>query len=153
MIRETPSDDLQRLVERIEGATGDDPDLLWEAQRIVNPEPPTIWKNEQREVWTPEYAAYIACGHRFGELIDAGAYLDAAMALVANEWESVSIRRTDDGLWHVELAHNDGHMMAEDPEEWWVMSEDRPSPALALCAAALRARITQEQINDPSSNG
>ena len=67
------------------------------------------------------------------------ASLDDAMTLIPQGWESVSIRQTDDGEWHAELARHDGHMMAEDPEEWWVDAERRPNPALALCAASLRA--------------
>lgn len=72
--------------------------------------------------------------------------LGAAMTLVREDWESVEIRRTDDGKWHVGLAHNDMHLMAEDPEEFYVEAVSCATPALAICAAALRA-LAQEQAD------
>ncbi len=143
----TQADDLQRLVERIEAAKSDDPELFWEAQRIVNPEPSTIWKNEQREVWTPEYAAYIALGHRFGELIDAGAYLDAAMTLVDPRalWAHGSME--DGPFARLCWPQPDGTFSGG-----YVEAHCNTVPLSIVCAA-LRARITQENSNDPSSNG
>lgn len=130
-----PDSDIQRLVERIEGATGDDPELLWEAQRIVNPLPPTIWKNEQREVWTPEYAAYIAVGHRFGELIDAGASTDAAITLIPDGWT----------LFHLGGPFNDSpcHATVGGGNPVALCEATAATPALALTSASLRATITE----------
>lgn len=148
MIRETPSDDLQRLVERIEGAKSDDPELFWEAHRIVNPEPPTIWKNDQRDVWTQEYAAYVACGHRFGELIDADAYLDAAMTLVP-EGAGLSVQRywiaaVDGPVWSAGISTGG---IPSNPRKVFECY-DAATAALAVTAASLRARITQEQMDN-----
>lgn len=70
------------------------------------------------------------------------ASLDAAMTLVLEGWPSVYLARTDDGRWHAALAGNDGHMMAEDPEEYYVEA-DAATPALALTAAAIRALAAQ----------
>lgn len=122
---------MDSLIERIEAATSNDPELFWEAQRIANPEPSTIWKNQEREVWTPEYAAYIACGHRFGELIDARAFMDAATTLVP-----------DDCMW-LRLSPETMTVSRPDPnEKRWAKHFDGAgkTPALALCAAALKAR-------------
>ncbi|AJA07485.1 hypothetical protein SKP52_02775 [Sphingopyxis fribergensis] len=132
----TPSDEMRGLIERIEAATGDDPELFWDVQRIVNPDPPTIWKNEQREVWTPEYAAYIACWHRFGDLIDAVAYTDAAITVIPDGWT----------LFHLGGPFNDSpcHATVGGGNPVGLCEGTAATPALALCAASLRAISTMK---------
>lgn len=101
-----------------------------------------------RTLWNERAAAYH--GARIGDLDDCSEYepraytasLDAAMMLVPEGW-SVGIHQQDSG-WVVELrrGYNTSYSTV-------VFSETRPSkraatPALALCAASLRA-IAQEQ--------
>ncbi|MDT0507548.1 hypothetical protein [Novosphingobium sp. MMS21-SN21R] len=77
---------------------------------------------------------------RFYRFLDDEAYTDAALMLVPEGWDSIEIRRTDDMLWHVGLAGNDMHLMAEDPDEFYVDAEDCEHLPLAICEAALRAK-------------
>lgn len=120
------------LATRIEQATGPDRELFLEAFYE------THGSALQGNIALP-YQEYAAAFGRFIELIDAEAYLDAAMSLVPEGRPSKQIGTTDDGVGYAALAGNDMHMMAEDPDEFWVEAT-AATPALALCAAALRAR-------------
>lgn len=134
------TDEMRGLIERIEAATANDPELFWEAQRIVNPEPATMWKHNQREVWTAEYAAYIACGHRFGELIDARAFVEAATLMIPDGWT----------LFHLGGPFNDSpcHATVGGGNPVGLCEGTAETPALALCAAALKALSTIEGHGD-----
>jgi hypothetical protein len=66
--------------------------------------------------------------------------IDAAMKLVPAEMESRRVGCTDDGRGYAELAKHDGHMMAEDPDEYYYEGEGATMP-IALCIAALKARL------------
>lgn len=120
------------LIERVEAATENDPDLFWEAHYAVNPKPETIWRDEDREVWTAEYAAYIAVGHRFGELIDARAFLDAAVALIPDFWT----------LFHVGGPFSDSpcHATVGGGRLTSLCEGRATTPALAIISASLKAR-------------
>jgi len=76
------------------------------------------------------------------------ASLDAAMKLVPKGWASVQVGRTDDGLSYAGVAGNDGHMMAEDPDEFYAGCDSAATPALALCCAALRGRLMEGEGDD-----
>lgn len=123
-------------------AMSDTRTAMEEAFKVVfGPKPDTIWKDDVlREEWTDEYVAWHERTWRFDTLLDAEAWTDAAMMLVPEGWDSISIRRTDDGLWHCELAGNDARMMAEDPDEFWVEAEGHSHPALAIAQAALKTQ-------------
>lgn len=108
--------DRLKLAEELEAAEGPNFDLEMRIFRAVNPQATS------RSV-PPNYTASI----------------DAAMTLVPEGWESIELRRTDDGEWRAALAGNDAHFMAEDPDEFFVESGNHATPALALCAAALKA--------------
>jgi len=64
--------------------------------------------------------------------------IDLAMTLVP-EGYSFRVGRTDDGRFYAEVAENDGHMMAGDPDEWY-WEADAATGGQALTAAALRAQ-------------
>lgn len=108
--------DLKALVERIEGAAKNDADLF-------------------REVATAVFGSVPDVMNRF---LAAGAYLDAAMQLVPEGW----YWRAGSGvLWpgwaHLNRKHPD-HCDYDDEH-----SAHAATPALALCAASLRARISK----------
>lgn len=112
MIRETPSDDLQRLVERIEGASEGSALLDHAIGYALFPE---------RESW-PLYTTS----------------LDAALTLVP---EGVNI-----GL-HIDHNGNDCAWSSRAVGWQPQVTAGCVTPALALCAAALRARINQDSDN------
>jgi hypothetical protein len=91
-----------------------------------------------------DIAIYDAVGHQgVGTYPRYTASLDAAMTLVPEGWPSRCFGTNDDERAFAALAGNDAHMMAEDWDEFYVEA-DAATPALALCAAALRARAAME---------
>lgn len=100
------TDDLQRLVERIEGEMGPSFVLDCNIGRVLRPE---------RESW-PAYTAS----------------LDAAMTLVDGDLLGFAVDVNQYDRWSCELSTSitDGNGKGA-------------TPALALCAASLRARITE----------
>lgn len=109
---------------------------LEEAFKVIHPEPPKgnplapmwYWK-----VWADDDA-------RFRRFLDAEAWIDAALMLVPGGWDSISIRRTDDGLWHVQLAGNDMRLIAEDTDEFYAEAEDFVELWASLAAACIKAK-------------
>jgi hypothetical protein len=102
--------DTTKLAERIEALEGDE--RIWfirayEAVHGTECIDPKAWR-------------------RFEDLVNAGAFLDAAMTLVPEGWEYTIRKR------HVELRHP--VQRAFDAEATGA------TPALALCAAAIRAQ-------------
>ncbi len=141
----TPSDDLQRLVERIEAATGDEPELFWEAFAAVHgPKPERVHGGSK------ELDDYLAKSNPFFYMLKARAFLNAAMTLVPDDWTAWELRshsaRTRFSADLSRLTECDA------TDEDWAVGRGT-TPANAIAAAALRARITQEQSNDRSSNG
>lgn len=127
------------LAERIE-REGASRELLLKAFGVVFPIPPIESGNGCGG--DCPLCGYEDRRQRFVAMIDAEAWLSAAEMLVPEGWASVALFRHDDGTWTACLAGNDGHMMAEDPDEFFVEVEYLPTPAAALCAAALRAGDT-----------
>lgn len=145
----TPSDNLQRLVERIEAATGPDREIDALVHFTVN----RRWVG-RIPCWPPEkvyrpdmetglYMAIEGKGYMYGDSVPTyTASLDAALLIVP-----------DGMLW---MLTNTGIQNRKEPDftkatalvsNWRDMDTDETqaeTPALALCAAALRARITQE---------
>lgn len=136
--------DLVELARRCEQGSGKDAMLGAEVEIAARGFPERAYRqaNGMRPRGTPPLDRLEWAAGFFG----AGplASLDAAMTLVPEGWPSVYLARTDDGRWHAALAGNDGHMMAEDPEEYYVEA-DAATPAIALTAAALRARSSASE--------
>lgn len=121
------------MAERCEKAAGPDRDIDWDIEEAVGE-----WKNLGGARKQHKTSGEVKSGY----IEPQGAYtaiIDAALTLVPEGWDSIEIRRTDDGEWHVGLAGNDMHLMAEDPDEFYVEAASCKSAALALAAAALRA--------------
>ena len=98
-----------------------------------------IWGEETRSVVINDPVLFDRMC-RFDALLGAEAWTSAAEMLVLPGWDSISIRRTDDGLWHVQLAGNDAHLMAEDPDEFYVEVEDFAEQWDAIRAACIKAK-------------
>ena len=115
---ESQADNLQRLVERIEGATGPDRELDQDIHELVKLGLPATTER-----------AYHWCAKYTGSIDDARSLVpdgrDWTMSVVAGEPCLVTIPSDDDDAVHGFAA----------------------TPALALASAALRARITQENSN------
>ena len=113
---------LLTLAERCEAAeAGDQYDLLLEAHLLVR-----------------GLNRYVEPG--FKSLLNAGAYLDAAMTLVPNDpcigWEvSDGAGGPTARIWHVGIDRAD---------DWEIGASPLATPALALVAASLRALQHQE---------
>lgn len=126
-------DNLLRLVERVEAATGPDRELDCDIARYRRV---TVMKHD------PETGENFETTHWHYT-----ASLDAAMTLVPKGWAfslgemmGLPIERR----WRCHLRdHNEPYNPATCA---WV-DKDLSTPALAICAAALRARIIQESSN------
>ena len=136
----TPSDDLQRLVERIEGATGPSIVLDREIALAVYPGAKPVAQTDARiSVWDWNGRTQLT-------VKPYTASLDAAITLVREGW-------THGYRWNEK--HQNARALCEfipeppfAPHEL-LTAESRKcaTPALAMASAALRARITQEQSN------
>ena len=118
-----------------EHGVDDESELLDEAFRYCFPKPERIWVTDNTGDWTPEYTDYHERGWRFNEIMEAGAWLDAARELLAPHtlW---AVGSMEDGpfarvCWpQPDGGYSGGYFEAT-----------APSAALALCAAALKARV------------
>lgn len=134
--------ELLKLAERCESATGPDREMFEDIWREVFPKPERIWVTDNAGDWTPEYAAWQERQHRFYDLLDAGAFLDAAMRLVPEGWNWMAGNR-DQPIARAYV--NNGQLQfvgigtRRNTESRW-FEVVAATPALALCAAALRAR-------------
>jgi hypothetical protein len=147
--------ELEALAERVEKAEGPDRELdariwcvvgvgspwnaenCWLAATVRPPEMET--SGIDLSGWLdrcPEMAADLAKSYNVPAYT---ASIDAAMTLVPEGYPARQVGSTDDGRGYAAVAGNDMHMMAEDPEEFFAEGNSA-TPALALCAAALRAR-------------
>lgn len=135
----TPSDDLQRLVERIEAATGPCIMLDRDIALAVYPGAKSIDQDVRISVWDGN-------GRTKVNVKPYTASLDAALSLVPAECRfNLNKRPFADGRadgYHAQVWYSRYYATADDMPNAWAAT-----PALALCAAALRARITQEQSN------
>lgn len=119
------------LIERIEAAGGPDRDLDWRIQKALG-----IGDWPDIDMWPP-----FMPGSKFEKAIPAyTASLDAAMTLVPTE--PFPEMRPGKWWWGVDSLGCDAHVAYENrdsgiPE----YSAQGATPALALCAAALRARM------------
>ena len=126
----TPSDDLQRLVERIEGASEGSRELDREIKQVYGHDwdYSAQWDRwdavNQRKVSDP-----VAKPYTFS--------IDTAMTLAPEGW-TTSVTQYPDGRGSVEAWH---------PSRVHMIETATKSPALAVSAFALRARIAQEKSN------
>ena len=124
-----PDSDIQRLVERIEGATGPDRELdcrVWCAvggNSVDHFEVACAVVPDLNQWMAPRYTAS----------------LDAAMTLVPSEFYMGRLHQwvADNFRWACDLARKD---MTGGKR---ISAEDCATPALAIAAASLRARITE----------
>lgn len=120
------ADDLQRLVERIEAASGPDRELDCRIWCAISG--PTF---DVAVAVVPDFSQWQAPFYT--------ASIDAAMTLVpeGRSWELTKLESAGTAqafIWNMkELGEGDG--------------AEAKTPALALASAALRARITQEKSN------
>lgn len=143
MIRETPSNDLQRLIERIEGATGPCIMLDRDIALAVYPGAKSVAQTDARiSVWDGNGRTQLTVKPYTG-------LLDAATTLVPEGcgwlvgWGQTRDDEPMGGAQITRHARFIGHSANYDT----IADAEASTPALALCAAALRARITQEQSN------
>lgn len=126
---------MDSLIERIEAATSNDPELFWEAFRAVHGEKP-----ERVHGGSKELDDYLAKSNPFFFMLKAGAFIDAAMTLVPTYW-NWSLTHS---AWEREIDQRSGppeysaHLLYRGRRARKVLSE-AATPALALCAAALKA--------------
>ncbi len=129
--KEHPMSDLNTLVERIEAATPDQQrELLIEAWVAVHgPKPPRIHGG------TPELTAWLIAYNPFHAMLDVNAYESAALTLVQEgcQWR-VDSHYNMAGVFEYYMDQQEGPSMSE-------YGGEGSTPALALCCAALRARM------------
>ena len=114
--------DLLALAERVEALSGPDRDVNEQVLVAAG------WFVKDRWLHDPQ-------GNRSYNTPDVTASLDAAMALVPGGWALDCLKEGEVGRWYVNLR----------PRDWvseWQYSRGAANPALALTAAALRARLT-----------
>lgn len=118
------SDDLLKLAERCEAATGPDRGLMCAAFKAVFPEVSSgAW--DAIDAWDARY-------DQFCTMLGDGAHVDAAMTLVP-EPKSFVISHCGNTVAHVQIIGGDP--CADDPE----FVGRAATPALALCCAAFAA--------------
>lgn len=127
----------------VEAMTGPDRKVLEYAWLTCFPKPDRIWITDNTGSWTPEYADWQFRHHRFWNLLDAEAWIDAAMTLVPEGWHLHSLGKSKFMRvpWLAMLVEADDGAPYSGPQG------NALSPALALCAASLRARAALEGGN------
>jgi hypothetical protein len=133
------SKELLELAERCEKATVEQQaELLEEAFRLCDPPPRQMYSKAVRLIKTPRFAEWSHRFDLFSDKLACEAFLDAAMTLVPEGcfWTAMNAKDGGDrpiiGAGLAIVAAPDD-ISARDPSE-------AATPALALCAAALRAR-------------
>jgi hypothetical protein len=96
------------LISRNERADRPDPELFEEAFRLCFPKPAKIWAVDYVE-WTAEYTEWQARQSAYYELIEAEAFVDAALSLVRPDPFScralnITLERDDD-TWGADVWH------------------------------------------------
>lgn len=135
------TDDLQRLVERIEGATGPCAGLDADIEHATG-----RWSDHHLETW----ARWQECGEAMNPPMSSvpvspnryTGSMDAVRTLIdpSDEWELSTIYN---------IARATVGLNRDQQTSWPGSGEHQGAdPVLALLAAALRARLTQEQSND-----
>lgn len=127
-------DDLTDLIARVEAGTAEQQRELLEAAFNATRGPkPEIW-SVPYEVHTPEYSAWVERKWKFGAMLEAEAYLDAALMLLPEGWMVTHLSELGGAGGCVCALGNPGtgaSVTADAGER---------TLALALTAAILRAR-------------
>ena len=120
-------DDLTALIARVEAATADEQaSVLMEVGRALANAPPA---NTTLEAWGRRWA-------QFRNWVHDKAFLDAALTLVPEEWGRE--------FWHEPGEKAQGNVWPPRRRfPRWTCSGFAATPALALTAAALRARLAE----------
>lgn len=162
-------DELAERIEALEGilAVEQGKALIHEARALIFPRPKQTrvprrangepWGGDGIGPYTEEYKAWAEADKRFRAYMGAGAFLDAAMTLVPKGYVLGAIKqRTRYEIAEAIKASVDPHEQAAWMAWVHINTNDRTfrigrrlshhghaaTPALALCAAALRARNT-----------
>lgn len=129
----TDPETLRALLARIEGAAGADDDLFFKAWRAFGLN--ARWHEDNGEPANAEALAY----ERFQELIENDAWTDAALALVGRVMPGWRVGLNSDPhrapLWSAQLKRSG--------DNWKPHGDYASTPALALLAALLRAKIAE----------
>jgi hypothetical protein len=131
--------EFEQLALRCEQASVEEQaDLLEEAFRLCDPPPKRMYANERRRQVTQPWAEWSDREERFMEMMYWQAYESAAMTLVPDGWEFIRLERqralpdVPDG-WLFECVLMEPH--GKGYSKTYAQTK-----ALAICAAALRAR-------------
>lgn len=124
---------MKELIERIEGAEGESYVLFWGAYRAIFP------SLRSRDHSVEECDQSDLRAYRFGQMIYAEAWLSAAEMLVPDGfmWE-IGCYTDADGFSAGNFARVDTYCGGDGPRFEW--GTQAATPALALCAAAIKAR-------------
>lgn len=119
------------LIERLEQATADQQrELLVSAYEAIHGERPCL-AGRKLGRWLSNFQP-------FSKMLDAQAYESAAMTLVPEGWVLAALSQVDDSRpvrqWFVELRRGFKTSYDKAIPVW------APTPAIALCIAALRAK-------------
>lgn len=130
-----PDSDIQRLVERIEGASeGSQGALLEDAWETLAAASASF-----RQFACDHCSGFGTNAGKFSAALEARAFESAALMLVPSEFYIGRLHQwvADNFRWACDLARKD---MTGGKR---ISAEDCAMPALAIAAAALRARITE----------
>lgn len=119
-------------------------ELLEEAFLVVfGPIPPSeydgrAWKRNEPD-FSPAWTAYTKRRTRFNRMLDAEAYLEAAMLLAPEAWECAI-------YWNISPFEPEAQLENEQRRTRWLepVTGRAKTPALALLAAILRAKETDD---------
>ena len=125
----TQADDLQRLVERIEGATAPDREIDYRLFEFVRTD--------------AEHCSYIE-GKPYPAYTSS---VDDALRLVPRGWAFSLAEMMGLPLERRWRCHLRDHNEPYNPATCAWVDKDCPTAPLAICAASLRARINQEKSN------
>lgn len=134
--------ELIALAENLCQAKAESHDMFMSAFHLAFPAPSQIWEDEEREEWTADYEKWHQLGWAFANFLDASAYLNAAMMLVPEECKIHCVGESEylvDGTrpWLAMVVKRGGDLGKGE-------TCYAATPALALCAASLRAIAEQE---------
>jgi hypothetical protein len=144
---------LLELAERCEQATANDAELFEDAYRAIFPKPKRIWVTDNTGDWTQEYSAWSERSWKHSDLLDAAGFLDAAIMLIPEGWRWVMREAAPDRRnkgergFFARLETRDFESVTWGKGSDWITDRIAgqdvfcwaATPALAVCAAALRA--------------
>jgi hypothetical protein len=148
----TKPHDLDELAARAEKQDGaewaETAELMEDVFRAVFPKPERIWVTDNNGDWTGEYTVWQANQSSYYELLEAQAFLDAAMTLVPEGWRMAALCERSPWFCRMETLDFDSVTWGKGSD--WITditagqetTAKAATPALALTAACLRARAS-----------